>query len=195
MTLDIRPLDAETWDPLAALFAAGGDPRWCWCAYFAVRGLDWSNSSAAGNRALLRSRMEERPTGHPPGLVAMRDGHAVGWVSLGPREGYDRLNHSRVYAPVDDAPVWSIVCFVVAKTARGEGVATALLEAAIAYAAEHGATVLEGYPVDTSAGRVPSANVYRGTLSMFERAGFAVAAKRQAPGAKQPRIIVRRELG
>lgn len=58
----------------------------------------------------------------------------------------------------------------------------------------HGATLLEGYPVDTSGGRVPSANVYQGTLSMLEGASLSVAATRLAPGAKKPRIIVRRKL-
>lgn len=195
MALEIRPLDGSTWDALAALFGEGGDPKWCWCAYFAVRGLDWSNSTPAGNRALLRERMETQPSGHPPGLVAIRDGRAIGWVSLGPRDGFERLAHARALAPVDDRPAWSIVCFVVSKTARGEGLARALLDAAVTYAADHGATLVEGYPVDTSSGRVPSANVYQGTLSMFEDAGFSVAATRLAPGAKQPRIIVRRELG
>jgi GNAT superfamily N-acetyltransferase len=139
--------------------------------------------------------MDERPTGHPPGLVAMREGRAVGWVSLGPREGFERLTSSRALAPVDQRPVWSIVCFVVSRSARGAGVARVMLDAAVTYAQQHGAILVEGYPVDTSEGRVPSANVYRGTLSMFEGAGFSVAATRLAPGAKTPRIIVRRELG
>ena len=193
--LDIRPLDESSWDALAALFQEGGDPKWCWCAYFAVRGLDWSNSTAEGNRELLRRRMDERPAGHPPGLVAMRDGRAIGWVSLGPRDGYERLTYARALAPVDDRPAWSIVCFVVSRSARGEGVARSLLDAAIDYAAEHGATLIEGYPIDAEGGRVPAANAYHGTLSMFEDAGFEVAATRLAPGAKKPRIIVRRALG
>jgi hypothetical protein len=29
--LDIRPVSAETWPALEALFREGGDPRWCWC--------------------------------------------------------------------------------------------------------------------------------------------------------------------
>ena len=85
-------------------------------------------------------------------------------------------------------PVWSIVCFVVGRTARGQGIAAALLAAAVDYARDHGATMLEAYPVDTGGGRVPSANVYHGTLSMFERAGFRVVERRQF---NRPRPSVR----
>jgi hypothetical protein len=39
--------------------------------------------------------------------------------------------------------------------------------------------MLEAYPVDPGNGRIPSANDFQGTLSMFERAGFRVMALRQ----------------
>jgi GNAT superfamily N-acetyltransferase len=71
-------------------------------------------------------------------------------------------------------------------------VANALLEAAIAYAREHGARLLEGYPIETDGQRIPAANVYKGTLTMFERAGFEVAARRRANRASPERPIVRR---
>jgi GNAT superfamily N-acetyltransferase len=190
----IAPLTPENFSDLAALFEEGGDPRWCWCAYFVVRGLDWSNSTPAANRALLRERVERPPFGHPPGLVALRDGRAVGWVSLGPREGYVRLAFSKLLAPVDERPVWSIVCFVVSRGARGQGVAAALLAGAVEYARAAGASTLEGYPVDTGDGRIPAANAYHGTLSMFETAGFEVVATRRWNATTKPRIIVRREL-
>ena len=105
-----------------------------------------------------------------------------------------RLQHSKVLAPVDDAPVWSIVCFVVARRARGSGVASALLEAAVEYARQHGARLVEAYPVDTSGGRVASATAYKGTLGMYERLGFEVVARRQANRASQARPIVRLAL-
>ncbi len=193
--LEIQPLTAESFGDLAALFEEGGDPRWCWCAYFRFRGRDWTNATAADNRAALLALAEhdqrERPA---PGLVACRDGRAVGWVSLGPREDYERLSYSKILAPLDEMPVWSIVCFVVSRRSRGQGVAAALLDAAIDYAREHGATTLEAYPVDTGEGRVPSANVYHGTLAMFERAGFTVAARRQWNASTPVRPIVRRAL-
>ena len=116
-------------------------------------------------------------------------------MSVGPREAYERLAHSKSLFPVDERPVWSIVCFVVGRRARGRGVAAALLEAAIEYAAAHGATMLEAYPVDVPPGeRVPSANVFKGTLGMFERAGFEVVARRQASPTGAPHPIVRRPL-
>lgn len=191
----VRALTPERFPDLAALFEEGGDPRWCWCTYFRFRGRSWSNSTAAGNRAALHELAERDPGEHPaPGLVAYRGERAIGWVSLAPRADYERLAHSTVLAPVDDVPVWSIVCFVVSRRARGQGVATALLAAAVAYARDRGATTLEAYPVDPGEGRIPAANAYHGTLSMFERSGFRVVARRQWNATAPVRPIVRLDL-
>jgi GNAT superfamily N-acetyltransferase len=189
--LEIVPLTPERLDDLASLFDQGGDPKWCWCAYFRIRGRSWSNSTAAANRAVLAELADRAPA---PGLIAYHDGEAVGWTSLGPREDYERLAYSTVLAPLDDRPVWSIVCFVVGRRERGRGVAVDLLRAAIDHARANGATTLEAYPVDTGGSRMSSANVYRGTLSMFARAGFSVVARRQAQPGSAPRPIVRLEL-
>lgn len=191
--LEIHPLTRERLPDLAALFGQGGYPKWCWCASFRVRGMTFRNASAQENRAVLERAVEELE-GRAPGLIAYREGEAIGWVSLGPREDYERLQHSKVLAPIDDRPVWSIVCFVVGRRARGTGVASALLEAAVAYARVHGATILEAYPVETKGGRIPSANAYMGTLGMFERAGFTVAERRQWNRSTAVRPIVRRRI-
>jgi ribosomal protein S18 acetylase RimI-like enzyme len=189
--LTIVPLTAARVADLATLFDQGGDPKWCWCTYYRVRGRSWSNSTPADNRALL-GELADRALA--PGLVAYSDGHVVGWVSLGPREDYQRLAYSKVLAPIDDRPVWSIICFVVGRESRGQGIAGTLLDAAIDHARASGATTLEAYPTDTDGGRVPSANLFKGTLSMFMRAGFAVVARRQANATSAPRPIVRLEL-
>ena len=155
---------------------------------YRVRDRSFANSTPAANRATLEGLADDTPA---PGLVAYAGDALVGWVSLGPRESYERLTYSRVLAPVDDTPVWSIVCFVVSRRARGRGIAKALLAAAIEYARVHGATTLEAYPVDTSDGRVSAAIAYQGTLSMFERAGFR--GRRPPPGEPgfaRPRPIV-----
>lgn len=191
-SLDVRPLTPDRFGDLAALFEEGGDPRWCFCMYFRARGRDWSNSTAEQNRAELRALTDR--DGIAPGLVGYEGERVVGWISLGPREDYDRLTHSKVLAPVDDTPVWSIVCFVVSRHARGRGVATAMLDAGIAYAREHGARMLEAYPADTGDGRRRAADIYQGTLSMFERAGFEVVERRQWNPSTPVRPIVRRSL-
>ena len=86
------------------------------------------------------------------------------------------------------------MCFVVSRRARRQGVATALLEAAVDYARSRGATMLEAYPVDTAGEKIASANAYHGTLGMFERAGFTVAERRQWNASSPIRPIVRRGL-
>ena len=195
MRLDIHPLTPDRLPDLAALFGQGGDPKWCWCAFYRVRGVDFSTATAEGNREVLEEAVAATADeGRAPGLIAYRDGEPVGWVSVGPRDDYERLRHSNVLAPVDDRPAWSIVCFVVARGARRQGIANALLDAAVAYARDHGATLVEAYPVDAGDRRVSAASAYKGTLGMFERAGFEVAARRRANRASPERPIVRRPL-
>ena len=104
--LGIVPLTGERFGDMAELFASG-DPRWCWCMYFRVRGRTWSNSSPGANRAELRklAKEGERNDSIAPGLIAYREGSAVGWVSLAPREDYERLAFSTMLRPIDDRPV------------------------------------------------------------------------------------------
>lgn len=194
-SLEVQALTEERLPDLAALFGQGGDPKWCWCAFWRVRNVDFQTATPAGNRKVLEGSVRSTVAdGRAPGLVAYRDGEPIGWVSVGPRSDYERLTYSRVLAPVDDEPVWSVVCFVVSRTARGQGVASALLDAAIRYARDHGARWLEAYPADTDGGRIPAASAYKGTLAMFEKAGFEVVARRQANRASPPRPIVRLRL-
>jgi GNAT superfamily N-acetyltransferase len=196
MPLDIQPLSPERLPDLASLFGQGGDPKWCWCASFRLRSLDFTKADPTENRKVLEAALDhDTEQGRAPGLIAYDKGTAVGWVSLEPREDFERLAHSTVLAPVDDTPVWSIVCFVVGRRHRGRGVATALLDAAIDYARAHGAKHLEAYPVELEDGeRIASPNAYAGTLSMFERAGFAVVARRRANKVTRVRPIVRLAL-
>ncbi|HET8776097.1 MAG TPA: GNAT family N-acetyltransferase [Candidatus Limnocylindria bacterium] len=193
--LDFHPITADRLPDLASLFGQGGDPKWCWCSFFRVRNADFAHATADTNRQVLERAVETTAAdGRNPGLIAYRDGEPIGWVSLGPRDDYERLKHSKILAPIDDKPVWSIVCFVVSRTARKQGVAGALLDAAINYAREHGATLLEAYPIETDGTRVPTAHAYKGTVGMFERAGFEVAERRQFNRTSPVRPIVRRRI-
>jgi GNAT superfamily N-acetyltransferase len=112
----------------------------------------------------------------------------VAWISLGPREDYAKLRRSPVMKPVDDKPVWSIVCFFVDRRARGRGVSEAMLKAAIDYARSQGATLLEAYPVDKDA-RSNADFMWFGAKPMYDRAGFKEVARR-----KETRPVVRKAI-
>lgn len=191
--LEIVPLTPDRWSDVAALFGEGGDPKTCWCMWWRLRSKDWSFTNTAEMRDGFHALVDEARD-PAPGLLAYRGGRAIGWVSVAPRDDYERLTNSRVRPRLDDTPVWSIVCFVVTKTERGQGVASRLLDAAMAYAVAHGAPGLEAYPVDPGGGRVPAALGYTGLLSTFEAAGFQVAHEIESPQSKVRRVIVRREV-
>lgn len=190
--IEIVSLTPNRWDDVAALFSEGGDPKTCWCMFWRVRSKEWSFATAGESRDALH-RLVDEDRDPAPGLVAYEDGRAVGWVSVGPREDYARLVHSRVRRAIDDRPVWSIVCFVVSRTARRRGLTTLLLDAAVAYAREHDAPALEAYPVRPATDRISAGVGYTGLLSTFEAAGFEVVDEIDSPGATVQRVIVRRE--
>ncbi len=195
--LRIEPVSPDNAADLDALFATG-DPRFCQCAFMRLSNAEWSASTPSDNRAVHhRSIAEAAADGRAAGLIAYRDGAPVGWVSFDQRQAYGRLTASRLLRPVDDKPVWSVVCFVVATAARREGVAEALLAATVDHARANGVRLLESYPVDTSTpgrSRRSAADLWRGTVPMFERAGFTTVDVRRQSASSPPRPIMRRTV-
>ena len=188
--LALQPLTPERWPDLEAVFMARGCSvaRRCWCMYYRVSGREsglLSAERAKLNRRAMKKLVREGP---PPGLLAYRDGVPVGWISLGPREDFAKLGKSPVMGPVDDTPVWSVICFVVPSEHRGQGVAKAMLEGAKAWARKQGARILEAYPID-KAGRGADQDYWFGTKGMFDDAGFEEVARR-----KPTRPVVRLKL-
>jgi GNAT superfamily N-acetyltransferase len=121
--------------------------------------------------------------GREPGLLAYDDDEAVGWISVAPREEFRALLGSPQYRPQDeDEGVWSIVCFVVDRPRQGEGVARALLDAAVAHARKRSAAALEAYPHRSKTDN------YMGHLELFLEHGFRVVRKTRT------RAVVRRDF-
>jgi ribosomal protein S18 acetylase RimI-like enzyme len=191
---EVRPVTAERWPELEAFFGPSGAYSHCWCAWWRVSAEEFKEGCAergAGNRALL-----ERLTvdGTVPGLLAYEAGTPVGWVALAPRTRYPRLLRSPTLRPDatereeaerdeaarEEAGVWSLTCFWIPRGQRGRGVATALLDAAVAHARAQGATALEAYPVDTGGERGAAASLFTGTFGMFRGAGFREVRRRRA---------------
>lgn len=191
MKLTVLPLTPKRWPDLEAIFTARGCSvaRGCWCMFYRQSGAQPLSpphrTRTQANKAQLKALAD---AGTPPGLIGYRGKVPVGWVSLGPREEFAKLARSPVMKPVDDKPVWSVVCFVVPSEHRGQGVAKALLEGAVAYARKRGAKLVEAYPVDRPR-RSHDDAMWFGAKSMYDRAGFSEVARR-----KPQRPVVRLKL-
>ena len=85
-------------------------------------------------------------------------------------------------------------CIRVRPGHRGRGISHVLLDGAVAYAAQRGAPVVEGYPVHNEGRKVDLTMAYVGTRKLFEDAGFEMAATTEATSAGFPRVVMRREV-
>ena len=173
--LTFLPLTLERWTDLEALFGENATCDECWCMWWRQTHARFMQNRGEANR---RAMQEIVRSGVVPGIIAYDGDNPVGWCSVAQREQFGRLVRSPILKPIDDEPVWSVACFVVGRSARGRGVMRALLPAAVKYAAENGATIVEGYPRDTAVKRYSAADLYLGTVSLFTAAGFAEAARR-----------------
>lgn len=182
-----RPLTASVWDDFERLFGRSGAYGGCWCMWFRQSGREYQASRGAGNRQAMCGLVV---AGTVPGVLLYRHAQPAGWVSLQPREAFPRLDRSRAAKRVDDARVWSVVCFFVGRQFRGQGAMGRLIEAAIEHARACGATLLEAYPKDLEELTPTADAAYVGLLPAFLATGFVEVA-RHAKG----RPIVRLALG
>jgi len=127
------------------------------------------------NRKALKNIVE---SGEVPGILAYAEGEPVGWCAVAPRESYPTLERSRTLKRVDDKPVWSVVCFFVAKPYRGKGITGRLLQSAIEHAKKNGGKTVEGYPIDPKTNRIADPFAYTGIVSAFRKAGFKEVFRR-----------------
>ena len=134
----------------------------------------FEKNKGQGNKWALRRIVA---SGKPVGVLAYSVGKPVGWCAVAPREVYTRLANSRVLKPVDAQSVWSVSCFYVTPSYRRTGLSIVLLKAAVDYAKQNGANIVEGYPQDVRK-NIPAAFAWSGLLPAFRQAGFKEMARR-----------------
>ena len=175
LKLQFQPLTPARWRDLEKLFGERGACGGCWCMWWRMKRAKFKLDKGEKNKRAFKKIVA---SGEVPGIIAYADSEPVGWCALAPRENYPLLENSRVLARIDSEPVWSITCFFVAKPYRGKGVTGQLAKAAVAYARQQGARIIEGYPVEPKKGRMPDPFVYTGLVSTFQSAGFVEALRR-----------------
>jgi GNAT superfamily N-acetyltransferase len=146
----------------------------CWCMYPRLGSAEAQGIGSQGRRSAM-SRLARRR--RAPGLLAFDGDQAVGWIAIAPRPEFRRIENSRATPRVDDEDVWVIPCITVRPSARGRGIALALIRAAVKYAAQQGAPAVEAYPRAGSA-RTKDDNAFFGTEPLFRRAGFRIIRKK-----------------
>jgi GNAT superfamily N-acetyltransferase len=161
----------------------------CWCMYPRLTSADMRAISGPGLNQRRRDAMTELAgRRRAPGLLAFEGDEPVGWIAIAPRTELRRVDTSRTTPRVDDEDVWVIPCITVRPSARGRGIALALIRAAVAYAERWGAPAVEAYPRAGGA-RTADDSAYFGTEPLFRRAGFRLIRK---PQGRARRNSVRR---
>ncbi len=182
----VRPLTPEHWDDFERLFGERGACGGCWCMTPRLTRSQYEQQKGEGNRRALKQLVD---SGEVPGVLGYLGDEPVGWCSIEPREAFSSLARSRILKPVDEKPVWSMVCFFVRKDQRRQGLSVALIEEAVKYARSRGARIVEAYPVEPRKKEMPAVFAYTGIASAFRSARFEEVLRRS-----ETRPIMRRSL-
>ena len=186
--VEVHPATAERWKDIQLLFGDKGAYAGCWCMFWRLDRADFKKMKGEGTKAVLKGMTTHNDVA---GLLAYVDGKPIGWCSIGPRKDYAALENSRILKRIDDEPVWSIVCFFVAKPFRSKGIMSELLRGAVKYAEQQGAKIVEGYPIDMQTDKLAGQKLnsysgYMGIASIFRAAGFMKVAD-----ASETQLIMR----
>lgn len=187
---ETHPVTPDRFDDFADVINPNRRATHCWCLSHRV-GAKQIAELGDGSREQAMRALCERDV--PPGVVTYADGVPVGWCNIGARSDIPRLVQSKLIRPVDDVPVWSIVCAVVRSGHRRRGVTQHLIEGAVQWARSQGAPAVEVHPVDPD-GRMDLTMAFVGTRAMYERVGFEVVGQTDAVASKMPRLVMRRTL-
>ena len=169
--LDVKPLNPTTWPDFAELVERhNGVWGGCWCMAFHDEGVG-RGTTPEQNRAAKECRVRE---GRTHAALVYDGATCIGWCQFGPTDELPRIKHQKAYAEgLTSLPRWRITCFFIDKAHRSRGVASVALGGALAEIARLGGGTVESYPEDVEGRRVSRAFMHNGSVSMFERQGFA----------------------
>lgn len=164
--------------------AFADNPNWasCYCMAHHLEGGEstdeWGRRTWRQNRDDLSERIE---AGTTRGVLCYVDGVLVGWCNNSRR---DQFPH---YASGEgDERACVAACFIVRPEYRGHGIGNQLLAAAVVQAAREGLSEMEGRPHPDPQNQ---GSAYRGTVGLFEKAGFEKKGQDEAHA-----ITLRRRL-
>lgn len=167
--LTFKPVTAKTVGDFEDLFGARGGPNWCWCMAFRATSAELKDAKGPARKQQMLDRING---GVPVGLIGYSSGTPVAWVSVAPKETFQK----GLGGIEDNGKVWSLTCLYINRDHRKQGLTAQLIAAAARHAKKHKAEILEAYPVD------PDSPSYRhmGFVPAFKREGFTPAGREGA---------------
>jgi len=180
--LAIHPLTPDRWDDLVDLFETDSITRMCWCMHTRLSGAELREFRPADRKQMFHSLVKQ---GTQPGLLAYKDGKAVGWIAVAPRSLTPDWNRGRKSSAAEaetdanDPACWGASCFFVRAGHRRQGMTERLLAAGIAHARKAGAQRLEACPMADDDQR-SAVGMCVGPKRIFMRAGFKTVLERKA---------------
>jgi GNAT superfamily N-acetyltransferase len=173
--LAFHPVTRERWSDFENLFGPRGACGGCWCMWWRQSRKEFDAMHGEPNHKAMQALVD---AGVIPGILAYENDIPIGWCSIAPRPEFSALARSRVLQPVDEQPVWSVVCFFVKRGYRRKGLTVELLKAATEFAGSRGAKIIEGYPVEPKDGKSADVFAFTGLASAFKQAGFTEVLRR-----------------
>ena len=187
-TIEIKPLTPDRANDFLTFFdrdAFADNPAWarCYCFFYNTEhGPDWERRTPAQNRA---DKERSIKAGESQGLMAYLDGKVIGWCHAAPMQTLPALAEYVDKDDPDEATTGAIVCFNVAPSYRGQGLAKRLLGAACDALRTQGMTRVRAMPPRDA---TSAARAYHGTVPMYEAAGFKVE------GEAGPYVVMSKRL-
>ncbi|MGH6857335.1 MAG: GNAT family N-acetyltransferase [Methylocella sp.] len=143
--LHYQTVTREILHDLTTFSGCHGKFEYCSCMRWRMWSTEYQKSTKESRAQRLKQMVSE---GLPVGILAYAGNDPIGWCSIAPRESYAALERYKALPRIDNASVWSVVCFFIDRRFRRRRVTLGLLEAGLDYARSQGARIAEGYPVE-----------------------------------------------
>jgi predicted GNAT family acetyltransferase len=165
--LTFKVVDRQTWGDFERLFESRGGPKSCWCMVWRANPEESRHTDGKSRKGFIRKRII---AGIPVGILGYKDREPIAWCSIAPKETYRNLTGK---AATRRENAWSLACFFIKREFRKQGLVPQLIGAAIKYAKQNGAQVVEAYPVEHDS---PSYR-FMGQVDTFTEIGFTQIGK------------------
>lgn len=179
MPIQVKPLSPgllhhwlHFFDNVAFVDNADWSDCYCCCYQLDCTNEAWSKRIKTENRTTAQELILSQKMN---GYLAFDGDDPVGWCNVNTYQSFPRLSFDIDKKLIDtkrDGMVASVICFIIAITHRGKGIARSLLKQAITDFSTNGFDAMEAYP--RKGANLTPADQFHGPLQLYLNEGFEV---------------------